>query len=377
MSISIHQKIEEVGSENWALIRPKSNPFQEYDFLYTLESSKSVGKGTGWLPRYLSVEDGSRKGLLYYFEKTNSYGEYIFDWQWSEAYHRNGIPYYPKFTSMIPFTPATTPHFLMNEFDEDVANSLLDHYEDVYTQSKYSSSHFLFLPTEEIPIFRDRDYLIRESFQYHFFNDDYESFEQMLSKFKTKKAKQIRKERIFDEDICIECFTDATLGPEHALQMYEFYKMTIQDKRAIDYLSKEFFVQIFDKMKSNVLFVQASKEGDPIAGALYFYDSERLYGRYWGAKQNVPNLHFELCYYRGIEFCLEKNLKVFEAGAQGEHKIARGFKPIKTYSAHKIRHPEFNEAIKRYILEEKQSVDLTIEHLNSRLPFIIEKPSNT
>jgi len=369
MDVNIYKKITEIDSNTWQKLQPECSPFLNYQFLYSLEKSHSIGAASGWNPLYLTVGNASAQAILYLFEKHNSYGEYIFDWEWANAHHRFGIPYFPKLTSMIPFTPVTTPHFIMKDFDEKLAHLLLDYVEQFYKEKNYSSSHFLFLSTEELALFKSRNYLIRESIQYHFYNEDYCDFENLLKSFKNKKAKQIRKERKFPDNLKIQSFTGDQLTAQHAQQMYEFYISTIEIKGAIPYLNFEFFSNIFSNMKENVLYIQANENDRAIAGALYFYDSNRLYGRYWGALLDYPNLHFELCYYRGIDFCLKNKLSVFEAGAQGEHKISRGFKPIRTYSAHLLQNHTFQNAIEDFIEREKVSVSKTIDYLNGMLPF--------
>lgn len=297
------------------------------------------------------------------FSKTHSYGEYIFDWAWAEAFERHGLPYYPKLTSMVPFTPATAPHF---QGKNSEWSELLNQHDELLNQ--HSSAHFLFTTPEEQVLLKNHDYLLRESFQYHFINESYSDFEHFLSQLKTKKAKNIRLERSFS-DLKIERFTGKNLTEDHAHEMYDFYLMTLEEKRAIPYLTRTFFQLLFKELPLNILYVRAVRDDQPLAGALFYYDEERIYGRYWGAKNFVPNLHFEICYYQGIEFCIEKKLKVFEAGAQGEHKIARGFRPVITTSAHKIAHPGFSEAIKLYIENERKQVAEAIRELNLLLPF--------
>lgn len=293
------------------------------------------------------------------FSKTHSYGEYIFDWAWADAYNRSGLSYYPKLTSMVPFTPATTPHFLGPASDW---KSLLSQHDELLPS--HSSAHFLFTTPEEQNFLGENGYILRDSFQYHFFNEGYGSFDEFLGKLKTKKAKHIRSERIFP-GLRIERFSGDSLTEPHALEMYTYYLMTIEEKGAIPYLTKEFFLRLFNELPHNVLYVRAGT----VAGALFYYDSQRLYGRYWGSSQYVKNLHFELCYYQGIEFAIERNIPVFEAGAQGEHKIARGFRPTLTTSAHKINHPQFSRAIKDFIIKEREEVRRTMEELNKYLPF--------
>ncbi|OUR95367.1 hypothetical protein A9Q84_16150 [Halobacteriovorax marinus] len=358
MSIKVINQIEDTG---WEKLDNTDSPFLSYDFFQSLEESHSIGASSGWKPVYIT-DPG--KSLLYSFIKDHSYGEYIFDWDWARAYDHHGIPYYPKLTSMIPFTSATTPHFLGEAKDK-----VMDHYEEYYQSHAFSSSHFLFLPKNELSFFESYDYTMRESFQYHFINDSYGSFSDFLAKLKNRKAKQIKKERLFSADIQFKQFTGVDLTLAHAKEMYQFYLTTIDNKQAIPYLNESFFDKIFVKLRDQICYVQATRDEIPIAGALYFYSSDRLYGRYWGATETVPNLHFELCYYQGIDFCIKKGLEVFEAGAQGEHKISRGFRPVKTYSAHKLKHESFHEAVKKYVLDEKLNIDRILPQLNDRLPF--------
>lgn len=297
------------------------------------------------------------------FSKTHSYGEYIFDWEWARAYEQNRLPYYPKLTSMVPFTPATAPHFHGNR--SQWSDLLIQHDELLKV---HSSAHFLFTtPDEQIFLF-ENGYLLRDSFQYHFFNDGYKNFEDFLVCLKTKKAKNIRLERNHP-GLKIERLTGGSIKEEHAREMYDFYLLTLEEKKAIPYLSQDFFRLLFQNLPNNILYVRASTDEKLAAGALFYYDEEKIYGRYWGSRVFIPNLHFELCYYQGIEFCIEKKLKVFEAGAQGEHKISRGFKPVLTSSAHKINHPDFSRAISNYIRDERVQVARAIAKLTKLLPF--------
>lgn len=305
----------------------------------------------------------SGESTLNTFSKTHSYGEYIFDWAWAQGFERSGLPYYPKLTSMVPFTPATAAHFWGPTAQW---HSLLQQHDELLAQ--HSSAHFLFTTPEEQRFLGESGYLLRDSFQYHFFNEGDANFEQFLGRLKAKKAKHIRQERLFPQ-LGIERFTGATLTMEHAREMYGFYRSTLEEKQAIAYLTPSFFELLFTTLPEHVLYVRARQQDQLIAGALFYYDEKRLYGRYWGAHAHVQNLHFELCYYQGIEFCLEKRLEVFEAGAQGEHKIQRGFRPTLTTSAHRINHPGFARAIDDYIQQEKRSVQESMRDLARLLPF--------
>lgn len=351
-----------IQDSNWGQIKKEEESiFLSTCFFNLLEESKSIGEETGWVPLLFSKEKSS---CLFTFIKGHSYGEYIFDWDWANFYHSYNVPYYPKLTSMIPFTSVTTSHFKGME-----SQCLMNEYEQFYLKNNLSSSHFLFIKKEEIAFFETNNYLIRDSFQYHFYNKNYVSFNEYITDLKSKKAKQILKERDSLKGIQINKITGEKLTLEHAQEMYGFYLKTIESKNAIAYLSRDFFIGAFDNLKMNLLYVQAKSESEVLAGALYFYDKNRLYGRYWGADKSIPNLHFELCLYQGIEFCIEKKIDVFEAGAQGEHKISRGFRPTKTYSAHKFKHPQFHNAIAKYIEDERESIDLLISNFSKKLPF--------
>lgn len=333
------------------------NPFLTQAFTNALIESGCIGEERGWEP--LLFDDS-----LFTYAKNHSYGEYIFDWSWAEAFKRHRLNYYPKLTSMIPFTPVTTKHFLKTD---NQAKALLKH-EEYYHERPFSSAHFLFLHPQEKDLFQQNAYLIRESLQYHWVNENFTTFDAYLETFKTKKAKNVRKERMFT-DLEFRRYTGNDLTVDHAKRMYQFYISTIMNKNSYDYLNESFFKNIFSDMPEKILYIEASKNDSPIAGSLFFYDEQKLYGRYWGATEYVENLHFELCYYQGIDFCIEKNIAVFEAGAQGEHKIARGFRPSRIYSGHKIKHPDFSQAIATFIDQEKIMVAENIEVLNSYLPF--------
>jgi predicted N-acyltransferase len=358
MTIDIKKHIQET---QWKELANSNNPLVGEKFFRVLENSGSIGKGSGWEPLYFEEKD---KSILYTFKKSHSYGEYIFDWDWANGFHQQNIPYYPKLTSMVPFTPATSSHFIGPHSDK-----LMSTYEEFYRENPFSSSHFLFLSKEELEFFKSHEYTLRDSFQYHFENQNYKCFDDFLSNLKNKKAKQIRKERRFNSDIQISSFSGDQLTKEHAVQMFEFYQRTLLTKQAISYLNLDFFVSAFTELKSNICYVQATRNNTPIAGSLFFYGEDTLYGRYWGSKEDVPNLHFELCYYRGIDFCIDNKIRTFEAGAQGEHKISRGFVPVKTFSAHKIKHSGFQHGINQYIENERIQIDQALVYLNERTPF--------
>jgi uncharacterized protein len=355
--------------EAWKNHSP-SDAFLQFEFFSALETSGSIGERAGWIPVIVFQENA---GLLYTFIKTHSYGEFIFDWEWARAYQSHGVSYYPKLTSMVPLTPVNNHHFIMKSFDEEKASALLKELESFYDKHALSSMHFLFLTSQEKIFFETRGFLIRESFQYHFENR-YRSFDHYLSDVKGKKAKQLRREREF-KNLTIRRFLGDEILREHAGRMYQFYLTTIEKKEGQAYLSEDFFTVLFTTMKMNLLYVEAADDEGPVAGSLFLFDEKRLYGRYWGSSKELPQLHFELCYYQGMDFCFERNIPLFEAGAQGEHKISRGFRPVKIYSAHRLKHPGFAEAIKNFVSSEKKYVDEVMLELSGRLPFK-EAPSD-
>jgi uncharacterized protein len=355
--------IERVDEEAWRALEPSDFPFFDLEFLRALERSGSVGDMSGWSPIYLVCkEDGGRVlGALCLYLKTNSYGEYVFDWEWARAYREHGLAYYPKLVVAVPFTPATGPKLLVRSDAGDqtaVTRALLDAAQELGNKRRVSSSHALFLPEEELDEFAGRGFAVRHSLQFHWRNRGYGAFSDYLDALISKRRRQVARERrqLEGEGLTIERLTGEDLGPEHAALMHRLYLATYDRKWGIPYLNGAFFAEVFRTMGDRTLFVLAHEEltQRPIAGALFFYKGRSLYGRYWGASERRRNLHFELCYYQGIDFAIERRLKLFEAGAQGEHKLARGFLPSLTYSAHEIRHPRFRHAIERYIAEEKE-----------------------
>jgi predicted N-acyltransferase len=309
--------------------------------------------------------------------KTDSYGEYIFDWEWARAYQRYGLSYYPKLVAAVPFTPATGPKLLLRP-DLDVTTRarvtgvLLDAAEDVGTEYRASSSHALFLPEHELDEFTKRGFAVRHSLQFHWRNRDYETFSDYLGALSGKRRRQILRERrqLEGEGLEISHLTGDALLPAHATLMHRFYLANLDGKWGVPYLNRAFFDEVFRTMRDRILLILARDgAGSPVAGALFFLKDSSLFGRYWGTVQQRRNLHFELCYYQPIEFAIERGLRLFEAGAQGEHKLARGFLPSLTYSAHKMRDPAFGRAIGEYIESEKEMLAGLMEDYASHDPY--------
>jgi uncharacterized protein len=364
-----------VSEAAWREIEPPDFPFFDFAFLRALERSGSVGGASGWEPVYLLCKEGDHLlGALPLYLKTDSYGEYVFDWEWAHAYREHGLPYYPKLVAAVPFTPATGPKLLVRHAEAEraaVTRSLLDAAGDLADELGVSSSHALFLPERDLADFTDYGFAVRHSLQFHWRNRGYGSFSDYLEALTSKRRSQIRRERRQLGGLTIERLTGEALEEEHAAIMYRFYLGTYDRKWGFPYLTGTFFSEVFRTMRDRVLFVLARDEPTrrPVAGALFFFKGQSLYGRYWGAAEERRNLHFELCYYQGIEFAIERRFELFEAGAQGEHKLARGFLPTLTYSAHEIRHPGFRHAIERYIARERELLAGTLAEYARHDPY--------
>jgi predicted N-acyltransferase len=370
--------MEDVDRETWRTLEPPEFPFFDFEFLRALERSGSIGRRSGWSPAYLVCKNGADVlGALCLYLKTDSYGEYIFDWEWARAYRQYGLSYYPKLVAAVPFTPATGPKLLVKP-DLDVATrtrvtkALLEAADDLGTEYSVSSSHALFVPQEELSEFTGRGFTVRHSLQFHWHNRGYETFSDYLGALSGKRRRQISRERrqLEGEGLEIVHLTGDALLPEHAALMHRFYLSTLDGKWGVPYLNRAFFDEVFKTMKDRTMLVLASDEaGIPVAGALFFLKHSSLFGRYWGTVEHRRNLHFELCYYQAIDFAIGRGFKLFEAGAQGEHKLARGFLPSITYSAHKIRDPAFGHAIGEYIESEKRMLKGVMEEYASHDPY--------
>jgi predicted N-acyltransferase len=374
MRVERISSIRQVDKVAWRAIEPPDFPFFDLEFLRALERSRSVGRRNGWSPVYLVCRDGERiLGALPMYLKTDSYGEYVFDWAWANAYHEHGLPYYPKLVSAVPFTPATGPKLLVRP-DTDraqVTSALLHAARRLADESGVSSTHALFLPESERAEFEERGFVVRHSLQFHWRNRGYGEFQDYLDAMTSKRRRQVVRERRQIEGVEVENLTGETLLPEHAALMYGFYVDTYDRKWGSPYLTRGFFDEVFRTMRDRIMLAIARDEltRRPVAGALFFFKGDAIFGRYWGAVKDVRNLHFELCYYRGIEFAVERRMTLFEAGAQGEHKLARGFLPAVMYSAHDIRHPAFRRAIEHYIAEEREMISYQLAAYMDHDPY--------
>ncbi|WP_339720590.1 GNAT family N-acetyltransferase [Marinomonas primoryensis] len=374
--------VDQIGEAKWhAAIGETRYPFAQFAFHKALEQSKSIGDGTGWYPEYLLVMDDDDVPLAIAptYLKTHSQGEFVFDWSWAEAYQRYGMDYFPKRIWAIPFSPVTGSRIFsrLDPKGDDVQFShLYPALAELMTQANqdrgFSSWHLLFTKPEHVALFApNKELLHRISCQFHWFNRDYQDMEHYFSHFSSRKRKAARKER--DKVTKQGIHLTRTLGNELTSAEIDFfylcYQSTYAKRGQQGYLTREFFGQLADTMGEKIVLVQAYRGEETIAASWCFFDDHSLYGRYWGCMEEVDCLHFEACYYQGIEFCLEKGLQHFDPGTQGEHKIARGFEPVFSHSIHYIAHEGFRDAIGNFCEEEAESVRGYHQDTHALLPF--------
>lgn len=372
--LEITDSIQQINAQDWNDL-VGDMPLLSHAFLSALERSGSVGKGTGWQPYPMLVhEDGKLVGALPLYIKNHSYGEYVFDWAWADAYERSGLNYYPKLLSAIPFTPITSQRLLGSK--PEVKALMLEALTDIMHKHQLSSAHILFPDDDSAELLKKAGWLQRNGVQFRWENESYTDFESFLSTLSHDKRKKIRQERKKVVASGVECqrIKGADISVEQWDFFYQCYENTYLEHRSTPYLTPAFFQEIGQSMPQNILLILASVNGKPIASALNIYHQHAIYGRYWGALAYVPNLHFELCYYQAQEFCIAENIRYFEGGAQGEHKLARGFKPRPTCSFHQIAHPDFADAIQNFVQKESQGIASYTTELEKRAPFKALKP---
>ena len=354
MKTRIIRDIGAIAADEWEPVAGRENPFLDHRFLMALQASGSVGADSGWDPCFVTIWDGDELvAAAPLYEKDHSYGEYIFDWGWADAYHRHGVPYYPKLVVATPFTPATTPKLLARNAKARAA--LIEVVRDFARD--YASLHWLFLPEDERDCLAQNGHFARASYQFHWHNRDYSDFEAFLAALKQRRRKEIRRERRQLTHLRISTLTGDELDASHAALMDLVYRRTCAAKFASPYLEPGFFAEVIARMPERIVMHIAEDAAGPCAAAINFRGDNALYGRYWGCLREHRFLHFELCLYRGIDFAIREGLALFEAGAQGQHKISRGFSPVVTHSAHFIRDPRFAAAIQAFVADEASSIE--------------------
>ncbi len=367
--------IGEASREAWNACAGEDTPFVGHDFLRALEASGSASAETGWSPRHLALDgpDGALLGVVPLYLKSHSYGEYVFDWAWADAYERAGGRYYPKMQACVPFTPVTGPRLLIRP-DADpgaVAATLAAGLIEAARQAKVSSLHVTFPTKPECETLSAAGFLIRHGRQYRFENPGYASFDDFLAALSSRKRKMIRKERakVAESGIAIRALTGDEIEARHWDAFFRFYMTTADRKWGHPYLTREFFHLLGETLADRVALVVAEDRGEPVAGALNLIGADTLYGRNWGCLGDYRFLHFEACYYQAIDFAIRHGLKYVEAGAQGEHKIQRGYLPVETHSAHWIADPQFRDAIAHFLDRERREVKAEMSLLADYGPF--------
>ncbi len=367
ITIGFINNIENISVNDWQGLNSSTCPFLQHEFFSALEKSQSVSSEQGWQPHHLiATIENELTAVMPMYLKSHSWGEYVFDWDWAEAFKRNGLDYYPKLVATLPFTPVFSEKLLSTQVNmNDIFETLIEHcqYENI------NSWHILYCA--EVKTTLPEDVYQRNTVQFHWFNRDYESFDDFINTFTSRKRKNTRKERqsIIGQDITIRQLKNNEINQQDLEFFYLTYQLTYLKRGHQPHLSYEFFEQIVAGLSNNVLLIIASDEQEDIACALFFYDDTQLYGRYWGCTKQVNNLHFELCYYLGIEFCISNGLQRFNPGTQGEHKIQRGFEPVLTHSYHWIKHPLFKSPIKDFCQQEQQHMLMYQQQCRKMLPF--------
>jgi len=364
--------LQALPAADWdALLADTPNPFVRHAFLAALQSSASVGADTGWQPHFVVLHDraGAIAAAAPLYLKDHSYGEYVFDWAWADAYHRNGLAYYPKGLVAVPFTPVPGPRLLAR--DAPARRALAHALADEADARGLSSLHVLFPPEADARALADEGWMRRRGVQFHWTNPGYADFEGFLATLTQPKRKKIRAERrkVAEAGITLDVLEGPAIDQADWAFFQRCYRQTYALHHSTPYLNRAFFLELGRTMPANLLMVRARVGARPVAAALLLHDREALYGRYWGAVEHVPCLHFEASYYTPMEWAIARGLRRFEGGAQGEHKMARGFLPVQTCSLHRLAHPAFADAVQRFLERESGGIDAYLDELDERSPL--------
>lgn len=375
--LEIIEKLSEVSAADWnALLSPDASPFLKHEFLSTLEETACVGSNTGWQIAHLALYRSKKLiGAMPLYLKLHSYGEFVFDWSWAQAYEQQGMQYYPKALCAIPFTPVQGSRILFAPLENksQVQEQLIAGLKTLLMQNKLSSAHVLFPLGEQTQAMVDQGFMLRDSVQFHWHNHQFVSFEQFLSTLTMKRRKNIRQERekVSREGISFRHIPGQSATDQDWEFFYQCYANTYMEHHSSPYLNQDFFKLLCSRMPENLHLIVAQRGSSPIAASLLFVDaaSSTAYGRYWGALEHIPCLHFETAYYQAIEYCIEQKIETFEGGAQGEHKMARGFLPTTIQSAHFIVDPQFSKAVKHFLEREQLGIGAYVDELAEHSPL--------
>jgi predicted N-acyltransferase len=361
IAVRVVSRVEELDAAQWDQCAGDDDPFVSHKFLHALEASNSATPEEGWLPQHLAIEQNDELiAVAPVYVKGHSYGEYVFDWSWASAYRRAGVEYYPKLQSCVPFSPVPGRRLLVKpgEDYDKLSHTLVAAMLELGRQSKMSGVHVTFCSEDEWNMCGESGMMQRTGVQYHWRNAGYETYDDFLGALLGRKRKQIKRERREAQSCGVELrvLRGGDIEPAYWDAFHEFYLHTIDRKWSSAYLTRDFFTRIGETMADRVVLMMAFEGGKPVAGALHMIGSEALYGRYWGCNKRFRFLHFELCYNRAVELAIELGLKRVEAGAQGQHKIQRGYVPVPTYSVHWLRHPEFRRAVGGFLEREREAM---------------------
>ena len=377
----ILNSIHKVSKDGWNhLLGKDTTPFLRHEFLSALEDCACVGGNTGWQVAHLAIYasgDENPIGLMPLYLKSHSYGEYVFDWSWAEAYQQHGLSYYPKALCAVPFTPVRGARLLVGESDhaDAIRIQLIEQLKQLLIQNEISSAHILFAEQETQELLLKQGFMARDAVQFHWKNHAYQSMDDFLSQLNMKRRKNIRQERaqVQNAGISFRHVDGPSATEEDWTFFYRCYANTYYEHRSSPYLSESFFQMLGQTMPENLHLIVAHRNEQAIAASLLFVDrsgsTKTAYGRYWGALEYVPCLHFETAYYQAIEYCINQGIDVFEGGAQGQHKMARGFMPVKMQSAHWIKDPEFSKAVERFLVRESGGIENYIDELAEHSPL--------
>jgi predicted N-acyltransferase len=374
MEVKQIHSMAQVDAEDWNRLTGEAYPFMRHEFLWALEQSGSVCEHTGWIAAHLLVLDNDQLvAVMPLYLKSHSWGEYVFDQQWAEAYQQQGLDYYPKWLTAIPLTPCQGSRIVMQAAVDplEVMRTLFNHIKQLSEQQGISSWHCLFPELQQAEQLQSLGLTIREGVQFHWFNQGYRDFNDFLLTLNASKRKMLKRERrrVSEQGVRLLRIAGPDVSELQWQVFFQFYTLTYLKRGSQPYLNLAFFQQIAVTMGEQLLLVLAVKDDQTIAAALSFIGGDTLYGRYWGCYEDYNSLHFETCYYQGLDYCIEHGLKRFDSGAQGEHKIARGFEPITTYSAHWIKDARFATAIAHFLVREQQAVQHYKQDAASYLPF--------
>jgi predicted N-acyltransferase len=374
MDVTPITSMTQVDAGTWNRLAGDGYPFLRHEFLLALEQSGCAAAKTGWSPHHLLVlQNDAPRACMPLYLKTHSRGEYVFDQQWAHAYQQCGLNYYPKWLTAIPFTPCQGPRMMIDESADaqKITRLLVAFIKQLSEQNGISSWHCLFPESEQAQWLRDQGLGLRESVQFHWLNRGYRDFDDFLQTFSSSKRKMIKRERrrVCEQGIELRRLSGREVSPAQWQAFFQFYTMTYLKNGMTPYLNPAFFEQLAATMGERLLLVLAVKDDQYVGAALSLIGADTLYGRYWGCYEEYSNLHFEACYYQGLEYCIAHGLKRFDSGAQGEHKIARGFEPVTTCSAHWLKDAEFARAVEHFLHEERQAVALYKQDAATWLPF--------